>query len=86
MFSPSRFQIGVCLASVMVLSSVADAATKNLSNRVAQMTPDVCWESCSGMCDKTYEKCVAKPAQDTQCRTARVNCHDQCSVQCGFKK
>ena len=60
MFSPRRLQIGVCLASTMVLSLIADAATKTLPSRVAQMTAPVCWEACSVPCDKTYEKCHAR--------------------------
>jgi len=86
MFSSRGFQIGVCLASVMVLSVVTNAAAKNLPIRLAQMTPSVCWEACSGSCDKTYEKCALdNPDQLTQCRTARDTCHDQCSDRCGLK-
>jgi hypothetical protein len=87
MFSPRRLQIGVCLASTMVLSSIADAATKTLPSRVAQMTAPVCWEACSVPCDKTYEKCAAdNPDRLTECRTVRDTCHDQCRDQCGLKK
>jgi len=87
MFSPTRLQIGVCLASTMVLSSIVNAATKTVPTRIAQMTPAVCWETCSSTCDKAYEKCaLGNPDQVTQCRTARDTCHDQCSDQCGFKK
>ena len=41
MFSPKNLQLFVCLASAMVLSSIANAATKNLPIRLAQMTPGV---------------------------------------------
>ena len=83
MFSPRTLKIGVCLAFTMVLSSTANAATKS---RLAQMTLSVCWEACSGTCDKTYEKCAVENNQVTDCRTVRDTCHDQCSVQCGLKK
>jgi hypothetical protein len=87
MFSPRGLQIGVWLASTMLLSSISNAATKNLPSRVAQMTPSVCWETCSGSCDKAYEKCaVDNPDRVTECRTSNETCHDQCSDRCGFKK
>jgi hypothetical protein len=87
MFSRRRLQVGVCLATTMVLSSVANAATKNPPSRVAQMTPSVCWEACSGTCDKTYEKCAVDNADRiAECRMARDTCHDQCSDRCGLKK
>ena len=87
MFSPRRLQIGICLATTMVLSSIANAGTKNLPSRVAQMAPSVCWEACSGTCDKTYEKCAVDNADRiAECRTARDTCHDQCSDRCGLKK
>jgi hypothetical protein len=86
MFSRRNLRL-VSFASAMVLSSIANAATKNLPSRLAQMTPSVCWQACSSTCDQTYEKCVAdNTGQLTQCRTARDTCHDHCSDQCNLKK
>jgi hypothetical protein len=87
MFSRWNLPLVVSFASAMVLSSIANAATKKLPSRLAQMTPTVCWLACSSTCDKTYEKCVAdNPDQLTQCRTARDTCHDHCGDQCNLKK
>jgi len=84
MFSPRWLKIGICLAFTMALSSTANAVTKS---RLAQMTPSVCWQACSGTCDKTYERCaVDNPDRVTECRTANETCHDQCSDRCGLKK
>jgi hypothetical protein len=90
MFSSRRLQIGVCLASVMVLSLITNAAAKNLPIRQAQMTTGVCWEACSAPCGKTFEKCTAdvklNPDQLARCQTALDACQDRCRDQCGVKK
>ena len=78
MFSPKNLQLGVCLASAMVLSSIANAATKNLPIRLAQMTPSVCWATCSAPCTQTNEKCTAEAKlnsdQLAKCQTVSDAC------------
>jgi hypothetical protein len=89
-FSPTSLQLGVWLASAMVLSSMANAATKNLPSRLAQMTPGVCWQACSAPCGQTFEKCTAdaklNPDQLARCQTVEDACYDRCRDQCGLKK
>jgi hypothetical protein len=90
MFSPKNLQLGICLASAMVLSSIPNAATKNVPTRLAQMTPGVCWATCSAPCGQTYEKCTAEakpnPDQLAKCQTVSDACYDRCRDQCGLKK
>ena len=90
MFSPKNLQLGICLASVMVLSSIANAATKNLPIRLAQMTPSVCWATCSAPCGQTHEKCTAEARlnsdQLAKCQMVFDACYDRCRDQCGLKK
>ena len=90
MFSPKNLQLFVCLASAMVLSSIANAATKNLPIRLAQMTPGVCWATCSAPCTQTHEKCTAEAKlnsdQLAKCQTVSDACYDRCRDQCGLKK
>lgn len=89
MLSLRILAIGVCLAFAMVPSLAADAS-KNLPLRVAQMTPNVCWEACSTPCGKTYEKCRANANPSSRqlsgCLTVLEACRNQCRDQCGFKK
>ena len=90
MFSTKNLQLGVWLASVMVLSSIANAASNHLPSRLAQMTPSVCWATCSAPCGQTYEKCTAEaklnPDQLAKCQTVEDACYDRCRDQCGLKK
>ena len=90
MFSPRNLPIGVYLVAAIVPSLAADASAKNLPTMLAQMTPKVCWESCSTPCDKAYEKCAGDakldPDQVARCRTALDACNDRCRDQCGLKK
>ena len=90
MFSPRNLLIGVYLVAVIVLSLAADASAKSFPTMLAQVTPSVCWQSCSTPCDKTYEKCAAdaklNPDQVARCQTALDACDDRCRDQCGLKK
>ena len=90
MFSPKTLQLGIGLASAMVLSSIANAATKDLPTRLAQMTPSVCWATCSAPCSQTYDKCKAEtklnPDQLAKCQTVSDACYDRCRDECGIKK
>jgi len=87
MLSSRNLPISVCLASAIVLSLIVDAAAKNTV--LAQMTPSVCWQTCSAPCDKRYEKCVAvaktNAGQLPDCRKALDACHSMCRDQCGLK-
>lgn len=87
MLSLRILAIGAC---AMVVSSTADTALKSLPLRLAQMTPGVCWETCSTPCGKTYEKCRgnANPSsrQLAECVTVLEACRNQCRDQCGLKK
>ena len=88
MFSRKNLQLGVCLASAMALS--ANASTKDLAIRLAQMTPSVCWATCSAPCTQAHEKCTAEtklnPDQLAKCQTVLDACYDRCRDQCGLKK
>ena len=87
MLSSRNLPISVCLASAIVLSLTVDAAAKNTV--LAQMTPSVCWQTCSAPCDKTYEKCAADAKLNADqlpgCRKALDACQSMCRDQCGFK-
>ena len=81
--TPTRRQLCICHG----INLDCKCCHKTVPTRVAQMTPAVCWTTCSGTCDKTYEKCALdNPSQLTQCRTAKETCNNLCSDQCGPKK
>jgi hypothetical protein len=90
MFSPRTLPIGAYLASAMVLGSIVNAAAKDFPIILAQMTPSVCWATCSTPCDETHEKCAAdakrNPDQLKGCRTVREACRNRCRDECGVKK
>jgi len=90
MLSPKNFLIGVALASAMLSSSIVDTAAKKSPSMLAQMTPSVCWETCSTSCEQTNEKCtteaMGKPDQLAGCHAAVETCRDKCRDQCGIKK
>jgi len=85
--STRNLPISVCLGSAIMLSSMVDATAKNTV--LAQMTPSVCWQTCSAPCDQTYEKCEAdaksKAGQLSDCRKALDTCQSMCRDQCGVK-
>jgi hypothetical protein len=85
--STRNLPISVCLGSAIMLSLVVDAAAKNTV--LTQMTPSVCWQTCSAPCDQTYEKCAPdtklNAGQLSDCRKALDACQTMCRDQCGLK-
>jgi hypothetical protein len=87
LLSTRNLPISISLASAIVLSLIDDATAKN--TMLAQMTPSVCWQTCSAPCDKTYEKCAADAKlnadQLPDCRKALDACQSMCRDQCNLK-
>jgi len=82
--------MGVCLASAMAPSSTAHAAAKYYPSILAQMTPSVCWTTCSTPCEEAHNKCAtdAKLNADQlgSCRAVAEACRNRCRDVCGLKR
>jgi len=90
MFSPRNLSIGFSVAFAMVLIPTAQAAAGHHPSVLAQMTPGVCWDTCSTPCEEQYKGCTTSaqrnPDQLTGCRTVVEACRNRCRDQCGLKK
>lgn len=90
MFSPRNLSIGFCVASAVVLTPIVHVAAEYHPSVLAQMTPSVCWDTCSTPCEEQYKSCTTnaerKPDQLTGCRRVVEACRNNCRDQCGLKK
>ena len=90
MLSLRSLPMGVCLALAMALGSTAHAAAKSYPSMLAQMTPSVCWTTCSTPCEDAHKKCEtdAKLNADQlgQCRATAEACRNRCRDECGLKQ
>ena len=90
MFSPRKLSIGLFMASAMVLTPSVHVAAEHHPSVLAQMTPGVCWDTCSTPCEQEYKSCTTNaqrnPDQLTGCRTVVEACRNHCRDQCGLKK
>jgi hypothetical protein len=90
MFSPRGLSIGISVASAMVLTSIVYVAAEHHPRVLAQMTPGVCWDTCSTPCEAEYRGCTTNaqrnPDQLAGCRTVVEACRNHCRDQCSLKR